>query len=81
VSYDLYMNNFVEAFPHHFAAFYGSGKNEIKWKDDWWHGPKYRGLEPPRDPAVIQSLFDEVLEEVEKARKKKEALDAGRAAT
>jgi uncharacterized ferredoxin-like protein len=78
VSYDLFMNNLVEVFPSHFAAFYGSGKNEIKWKDDWWNGPKHRGLEPPRDRAVLREIHDEVVEDLKKARKKKEERDAAR---
>jgi len=76
MSYDLFMNNFVEVFPSHFAAFFGSGKNEIKWKDDWWNGPKLRGLEPPKDPKVTKEIHDEVIEELQKARKKKEERDA-----
>jgi uncharacterized ferredoxin-like protein len=78
VSYDLYMNNFVEAFPSHFAAFYGSGKNEIKWKDDWWTGPKYRGLEPPRDPSIAASLKKEVMEDLERVKQKKRELEERR---
>ena len=78
VSYDMFMNNFMEVFPSHFAAFFGSGKNEIKWKDDWWNGPKYRGLEPPRDPSVSEELLQEAIEDVAKAREKKEALEKSR---
>ena len=78
VSYDMYTMNLMEAFPSHFAAFFGSGKNEIKWKDDWWTGPKYRGLEPPRDPAINEAMRKEVREEGGKARQKKEEMDAKR---
>ena len=76
MSYEMWIRSHMESFPSHFAAFYGSGRSEVKSSDRWWEAPSKKGLEPP-NPEALKQLRQDVLEEIEEIKKAVESKKGG----